>query len=99
MVATHQDNMSHYSSNNNNNSVLDLDDVQTPARYIATFSFFAFDLSYCTARKNCLKEQIGKCFCVPTARTFAIVPRKPTPGGNGSHFRIQMDRIHWTPVP
>ena len=46
MVATRQDNMSHYS--NNNSSALDLDDVQTPARYIALFSifllFFNFEL-------------------------------------------------------
>lgn len=46
MVATHQDNMSHYSSNNNNNSVLDLDDVQTPARYIALFSIFLLFLNF-----------------------------------------------------
>ena len=45
MVATHQDNMSHYSSNNNN-SVLDLDDVQTPARYIALFSIFLLFLKF-----------------------------------------------------
>lgn len=44
MVATHQDNMSHYS--NNNNSVLDLDDVQTPARYIALFSIFLLFLYF-----------------------------------------------------
>ena len=33
MVATHQDSMSNY-----NNSPLEMDDVQTPARYIALLS-------------------------------------------------------------
>lgn len=44
MVATRQDNMSHYS--NNNSSALDLDDVQTPARYIALFSIFLLFLNF-----------------------------------------------------
>ena len=53
MVATRQDTMSNY---NNHSSALELDDVQTPARYIAIFSFFAFDLNCRRLKRNCLRR-------------------------------------------